>query len=293
MVLLDPTRLPEKSQEHVRRWLAHGGEPAAPRDAAAIVLMRPGPDGPELFFLHRHAAMEFAASVAVFPGGGVDARDAESARLGDRWAGPSAKEWGRSLGVDAATARGAVCAAIRETFEETGVLLAADAVGSLVRSTADVDWERDRHRVEGREISLTGLLDERDLVLRTDLLAPWSVWVTPVFEPRRYRTFFFVAELPAEQETRDVSSESEGVAWTSVRAALQGDHAMLPPQLCTCLELAGDRDPAAVLGRAAGRTIPWVQPEAEVDGTRVGLALPDRLVELATTVGRRLGRSGA
>jgi 8-oxo-dGTP pyrophosphatase MutT (NUDIX family) len=300
MVVVDPTRLPVRSQEHVRTWLATGGESntATPRDAAAIVLLRParGSGGPEIFFLHRHAAMAFAASVAVFPGGGVDPRDAEAARLGRRWVGLPAEDWAGRLGVEPATARGAVCAAIRETFEETGVLLAGHADeetgGFLVGSTAGEDWERDRQRVESREISLTELLEERDLVLRTDLLAPWSVWVTPVFEPRRYRTFFFVAELPGGQETRDISTESESVAWTSVHAALRGAHPMLPPQLCTCLELADDRDAPDVLRRAAGREIPWVLPEAVVDGDQIVLGLPDTFLDLARTVGQGLGPDG-
>ncbi|WP_214364841.1 NUDIX hydrolase [Pseudonocardia sp. H11422] len=290
--MLDPTRLPEKSQAHVRAWLDGGGTPATPRDAAAIVLLRRGPveitGGIEVFFLHRHAAMEFAASVAVFPGGGVDARDADAARLGERWAGPPPEAWAERLGVEPEAARGAVCAAIRETFEETGVLLAGDTAGSLVASTAGEDWERDRHRVESREISLTELIESRDLVLRTDLVAPWSVWVTPVFEPRRYRTFFFVAELPGGQETRDVSSESEAVAWTSVREALLGAHPLLPPQLCTCLEIADDATPTEVLRRAASRTAPWVLPEPVVDDDRVALGLPAELAALAERVARSL-----
>ena len=104
---------------------------------------------------------------------------------------------------------------------------------------------------------MTEFLDRRGLVLRTDLLGAWAGWLTPVFEPRRYRTWFFVAALPAGQLTRDVSSESSTVAWLP---ALRGRRAgrgaatslMLPPTYLTCLEIGQFADAGAVLAEAAG-----------------------------------------
>ena len=83
-------------------------------------------------------------------------------------------------------ARALVCAAVRETFEESGVLLAGDSADTVVADTTGDDWEADRAALEARELSFTDFLDRRGLVLRTDLLAVWARWITPVFEPRRY-----------------------------------------------------------------------------------------------------------
>src|SRR5262252_6222824 len=112
--------------------------------------------------------MAFAAGAYVFPGGSVDASDEDA---GIEWAGPDAAEWGRLLGAPAELARTLVCAAVRETFEECGVLLAGS-------------------------VSLARLLHRRGLVLRSDLLRPWARWITPVTEERRYDTRFFAAALP-------------------------------------------------------------------------------------------------
>ena len=79
--------------------------------------------------------------------------------------------------------------------------------------------EADRVALETRELSLTEFLARRGLVLRTDLLGAWSGWLTPIFEPKRYRTWFFVAELPEGQRTRDVSSESDHVVWLPTNSA--------------------------------------------------------------------------
>ena len=95
-----------------------------PHDASTVVLLRGGdgrPGGLEIYLLRRSAAMAFAAGHCVFPGGAVDSRDDEA---GIGWAGPSAQEWSDLLSTSAEHARGLVCAAVRETFEESGVLLA-------------------------------------------------------------------------------------------------------------------------------------------------------------------------
>ena len=148
--------------------------------------------------------MEFAGGMCVFPGGGVDPRDFDARRrLGRAVARPSGPT---RLGIDEAEARALVCAAVRETFEESGVLLAGDSADAVVADTTGDDWEADRVALESRELSMTDFLDRRGLVLRTDLLGAWAGWLTPVFEPKRYRTWFFVAALPEGQRTRDVST---------------------------------------------------------------------------------------
>ncbi|MGI8696573.1 MAG: NUDIX hydrolase, partial [Mycobacteriales bacterium] len=91
--------------------------PVPPRHAATVLLLRDGPGGIEVFLLRRVLAMAFAGGMTAFPGGAVDARDADTAVGG---AGPPAASWTRRLGADAGLAHALVCAAVRETFEEAG-----------------------------------------------------------------------------------------------------------------------------------------------------------------------------
>jgi 8-oxo-dGTP pyrophosphatase MutT (NUDIX family) len=222
--------------------------------------------------------MAFAGGMCVFPGGGVDPRDFDHEVA---WGGPSPEAWAERLGCDVDRARALVCAAVRETFEESGVLLAGATAEDVVADTSEDDWEADRVALESRELAMTDFLDRRGLVLRTDLLGPWAGWLTPVFEPRRYRTWFFVAVLPEGQRTRDVSSESDLVTWLPASAALSrvdaGEFAMLPPTYLTCREVAGHATPEGVLAEARRRTVEMFTPEVEdVDGVPM-LSLPPYL----------------
>jgi 8-oxo-dGTP pyrophosphatase MutT (NUDIX family) len=265
-----PLPLPDSLVETARAYADGSATPAEPRDAATVVLLRPERSGAEVYLLRRQASMAFAGGMCVFPGGGVDPRDFDHAVA---WAGPAPAEWAARLGTDERTARALVCAAVRETFEESGVLLAGprDEPGAVVADTSGDDWEADRVALEGRELSLTDFLDRRGLVLRSDLLGAWSGWLTPEFEPRRYRTWFFVAALPEGQLTRDVSSESSAVAWLPLPDALAradaGEVTMMPPTYLTCLDVARHGAPADVLAEAAGRKVTMFMPEVvTVDG---------------------------
>lgn len=260
--------LPPHLVEQARAYAEGTRTPAEPRNAATVVLLRPGAGAPEVYLLRRQTSMAFAGGMCVFPGGGVDPRDFDAA-VG--WAGPAPADWAARLGVDETMARALVCAAVRETFEESGVLLAGAAADAVVADTTSEDWEADRVSLESRSLSMTAFLAGRGLVLRSDLLGVWSGWLTPAFEPRRYRTWFFVAELPAGQRTRDVSSESDLVAWVGARDAVarvdDGEILMMPPTYATCLEVAGHAGPAEVLAAAADRVVEMFTPELiEVDG---------------------------
>jgi 8-oxo-dGTP pyrophosphatase MutT (NUDIX family) len=236
--------------------------------------------------MRRQVSMQFAAGMCVFPGGGVDPRDADGA-VG--WAGPAPAEWAARLGTDEDTARALVCAAVRETFEESGVLLAGTSPETVVEDTTGEDWEADRVALESRELSMTDFLFRRGLLLRTDLLGVWGGWLTPVFEPRRYRTWFFVALLPEGQRTRDVSSESSAVTWLPALTAPDrvdaGELLMLPPTYLTCLEVGQYADPAAVLDAAHGRTVEMFTPTIEPLGDGHTLSMPDELRPLLAARG--------
>ena len=262
--------LPDSLVATARAYADGSVTPAEPRDAATVVLLRPDPSGAAVYLLRRQASMAFAGGMCVFPGGGVDPRDFDHAVA---WAGPAPADWATRLGTDERTARALVCAAVRETFEESGVLLAGprDRPDAVVADTSGDDWEADRVALEARELSLTDFLDQRALVLRSDLLGAWSGWLTPEFEPRRYRTWFFVAALPEGQLTRDVSTESAAVAWLPVADALAradaGEVTMMPPTYLTCLDVARHGAPADVLAEAERRQVAMFMPEVvTVDG---------------------------
>jgi 8-oxo-dGTP pyrophosphatase MutT (NUDIX family) len=277
--------LPDALVAQARAYASGEAAPAEPRDAATVVLLRPGASGPDVYLLRRQTSMAFAGGMCVFPGGGVDPRDFDD-ELVDRglWAGPSPAEWATRLGCDEPKARALVCAAVRETFEESGVLLAGTGADSVVADTTGDDWEADRVALESREVSLTAFLEKRSLVLRTDLLGAWSGWLTPVFEPRRYRTWFFVARLPEGQVTRDVSSESSSVMWAGALDAVaqveQEQILMLPPTWLTCLEVGQYADPSAVLAAAAGRRVEMFMPEVVSDGDDFILSTPPHYTAL-------------
>jgi 8-oxo-dGTP pyrophosphatase MutT (NUDIX family) len=242
-------------------------EPAPPtRDASTIVVLRDGAAGLEAYLLRRVASMAFAPLMHVFPGGRVDPADS-AAHTG--WYGPAPEEWAGILSADAGLARGLVCAAVRETFEESGVLFA----GAGPDEFADVsgpDWEADRLALIERRESLSGLLTRRGLALRADLLRPWAHWITPEIEPRRYDTRFFVAGLPPSQSTRDVGGESDATMWLTPQQAIElherDELAMLPPTITTLRELAEYDRVEDVLAAAAARDIAPVLPRVVLSG---------------------------
>lgn len=246
------------------------------RDAATVVLLRDGDRGPEAYLLRRVGGMAFAARMTVFPGGAVDPRDADAA-VG--WVGPPAAEWTVPFDAGESLARALLCAAVRETFEESGVLLAGPSADAVC-DTDGPEWEADRVALERRDVSLAELLARRGLRLRADLLRPWAHWITPPGETaRRYDTRFFVAALPAGQSTRDVTSEAEVVEWVRPADALAqlrcGERPMMPPTIVTLEEIAGYASVADVLAAGAAKVVAPVQPElTEVDG-QPAVTLPD------------------
>ncbi|MGH8965674.1 MAG: NUDIX hydrolase, partial [Actinomycetes bacterium] len=162
---MDPTRaLPAHLVEHAKAYADGSRTPVEPRNASTVVLMRAGeskePGSLEVYLLRRHVDMAFAAGMCVFPGGGVDPRDFDSEIA---WVGPPPSAWAERFGADESVARALVCAAVRETFEESGVLFAGPTENTVVEDTTGDDWEEDRRRLEARELSFTDFLQQRGL----------------------------------------------------------------------------------------------------------------------------------
>ena len=237
--------------------------PMTPRPAATVMLLRDTTAGLKVFLLQRHSEMEFAPRATVFPGGGVDDRD-RNADIG--WAGPEPAWWAHRLGVSEDLALALVCAAVRETFEECGVLLAGpadrgdspargrcphplagDGAGIVTDATV---YHRARAELSSKAVSFSDFLQRERLVLRADLLRPWANWVTPpTGHTRRYDTYFFVAALPEGQHADGETSEAADAGWSTPAAAVEdfaaGRSFLLPPtwtQLDTFAQLGGTVD---------------------------------------------------
>jgi len=244
--------------------------PVVPKPAATVVLIRDAPAPPpgrtalQVFLQRRVAGMAFAGGMTVFPGGSVDPSDHVDV---PRWIGPDPTTWGERFGHPPALAAALVKAAVRETYEECGVLLAGDGPVNLPREV--------RTELVARRTTLTDLLGERPL--RADLLRAWSRWITPPSSPRRYDTAFLVARLPAAQEADAHTTEAVEARWWHPAEALERWHAgdlklMLPTQT-TLREIDEYPDCAAVLAGAEHRTIEPIHPELRLhDG--VDILLP-------------------
>jgi len=276
-------RIPEQMAESARAVIEGKIPPATPRDAATVMLLRPAAGQPaagtgtgygfEVYMLRRQPSMAFAPGAYVFPGGSVDQRDADEEVA---WAGPEPDHWGRVFDAPPELARALVCAAVRETFEESGVLLAGPSAGTVVDDTTGADWETDRQALLDRSLSLAELLVRRGLILRADLLRPWSRWITPAVERRRFDARFFAAALPAGQRTRDVGGEAAAVQWIAPAAALDagraGEIQLWLPTAMTLAELAEHADTGAAL--AAQREVRPLLPEVVVDRGTTWLKVP-------------------
>ena len=258
--------------------------PATPRDAATVMLLRPAGAGAgvEVLMLRRVAAMKFAPGAYVFPGGSVDPDD-YGAAVG--WHGPDPAEIGARLGASAEMARALVCAAVRETFEESGVLLAGAPDGGPLADPSGPSWEADRAALVAGAVTLAELLARRGLVLRADLLVPWARWITPEGEPRRFDARFFAAALPAGQVATGHAAESDRIAWlrpaTALAAARAGEMSMLPPTATTLNDFAlagaaaaGDAVDAILARRPA---IEPVMPRLVLEDGLAWLVIPDEV----------------
>jgi 8-oxo-dGTP pyrophosphatase MutT (NUDIX family) len=292
-----------EDQAEMLAWLdGRRPEPVTARPAATVLLLREaadavdGRDRVEVFMLRRRASMAFAARMHAFPGGGVDPRDSEP---DVPWVGPTPRDWGALLGCPAELAEALVCAAVRELFEECGVLLAGADDETVVGDVSGADWEVDRLALLDRSLAMSQLLVRRGLRLRSDLLRPWAHWTTPVFEPRRYDTWFFVAALPTGQLARDVGGEADHTRWIGVDELILGERQgrlpMFPPTQATVADVvatlrSSPGEPVGVgavmaVDRTVRRVMPWLARDAagqavmlvDLDGRGAGRPGPEAL----------------
>jgi 8-oxo-dGTP pyrophosphatase MutT (NUDIX family) len=250
--------------------VASGAEPPVQvHQAATLVLLRDSPRGVEAYLQQRHSTLAFAGGMHAFPGGRVDPADADVPAA--CWAPPGPAVWAERFGVDAGTAAAHGAAAVREVFEEAGVLLASGGADSTSPQ------ETDRAAVAAGDLPLGRLLAQHRLQVHAADLVGWSRWLTPRFERRRFDTWFFVAALPGGQQPRVATGESHEGRWLpaadAVEQAAAGQLAMLPPTWWTLRELAraADVDDALAHPPAMTRyTAGWARQDGDVV-----LVLPD------------------
>lgn len=246
-------------------------DPAVARPASTILLLRDGVSAIEVFMMVRHYQIEFASGALVFPGGSVDPGDQDIAGRPELY--------DNRAGLDAATLQFRI-AAIRETFEESGILLTRPrGVSDLVTATRATEIS-DAHRAtlcEGK-MSFAQVLTESGQVLALDLLAHYAHWITPVGLPKRFDTHFFLAKAPPEQVGAHDGRESTDSIWVSPREALEGGESgrfILPfPTTRNLIKLGKQSDVAVALEDARRSPVVTVMPVVTKDGDRRRLRIP-------------------
>lgn len=246
------------------------GEAPAPRDAATVLVVRDSPAGPEVFFVKRAAAVRFMGGAYVFPGGRLDPDDADPAVACDLDADACARRMGEA---DPAKARALHVAAIRECLEESGLLLSAAPV-----APAAVDALR-AALVPREHPPIASLLSAHGVTLACEALVPWSRWVTPRQETRRFDARFFVALAPPDvSRARHDGSETVDSGWltpaSAIAKARAGEIVLAPPTWRTLAEIAGAPDVATLLTTPHAPSDPW-EPSVITLGDTFAVLLPD------------------
>jgi 8-oxo-dGTP pyrophosphatase MutT (NUDIX family) len=242
--------------------------PPPARPAATVVLLRDAPGGLEVFLMRRHGESDVLGGAYVFPGGKLDADDARLDMAAHLDQAPDALH--QALGepeLDATTAASLYVAALREAFEESGILFAEDAA-----TASAVDADAAAARLRGGQ-SFAALLAAMGLRLRTRDVAPWSRWVTPnvpTMMNKRFDTRFFVAAVPSDQTARHDDFETTHSVWLPPRTALEqyrdGLITMAAPQIMSLAHLARHQRVDSVLGAARARRPPVIQPASFTQG---------------------------
>ena len=264
------------------------------RLASTVMLVRPTPSDFEVFMVRRSGESHFVPNAYVFPGGTVDEADM------------SERTFARSVGIDAPSlqaqfraeqspgfpapigspasreAAGLLIAAVRELFEEAGVLLACDEAGTAVSQRV---FERDpkafaraRARVAAKRVTLAEFLERSDLYANTAALALFSHWITPPVMPRRYNAHFFVALASADQAAAADRWETHDGLWVAPQRALElhqdGSLAMVYPTIKHLERLVQFDSAEAVMHFARTKTIYSIMPGATED---LAFSLPSEL----------------
>lgn len=271
--------LPEGFAEDVERVPE---SPTEPRPAATVVLIREGKSVPEVLLLRRTRTVGFVPGAFVFPGGTVD-RDDASAELVERLDGISPGEAARRLGLPEGADPPAVAyylAAVREAFEETGILVGRTEGGSPPPGAGEMEEVLDLREALLEDDSLfPEVLDRMGCRIDGNALAYVAHWITPVQEPRRYDTRFFAAVVPRGRQAVLDEREMVEAVWVTPADALErngrGELPMVFPTIKTLESLHSFHEPAEILEHFREREIPTILPRLVRTPTGVGIEMPE------------------
>ena len=245
-------------------------EGAAPRPATTVLLLRPSQPGDaasplEVFMVVRHHQIDSFSGALVFPGGKLEEADGAPA-LRARCGGADK--------IDDAELKFRV-AGVREAFEECGVLLARKRGQRALIGAADLKGieERWRSKLAKDEASIVDMVEAEDLEIATELMTPYAHWITPTFVPKRFDTWFFLAEAPEDQVALHDGSESTDSVWIGAQEAIDeataGKRTLVHATLKNLELLAEGKTVAGAIAAASARKIVTVQPWVEErDGKR-------------------------
>ena len=230
---------------------------ATPKPAATILLLRPGKSKLEVFMVVRHQQIDFASGALVFPGGKADPQDFAEALI------PHLQ--GAEDGPDM---RAAQVSAIREAFEECGILLARESGSSnIISGERLAELQIHREPMNKGEISLLDFLVEEGLTLACDELTHFAHWITPPMMPKRFDTHFYLAIPPADHIAVHDGYESVDSVWIdpadAIDGAANGKYTIIFPTLRNIEKLATWSTPEAAIAAARETTtvpvLPWTE----------------------------------
>ena len=232
---------------------------ANPVAAATIMLLRDGPTGLEVFMVVRHHQIDFASGALVFPGGKADPQDSD----------PRVLQRLRAYAEPTQEQSMLRAAAIREAFEESGILLARHRDGAAPAANADL--ERWRGGLNDHSLKMGDILEQADLQLACDDLARFSHWITPEFMPKRFDTHFYLARVPADQIAGHDGHENVDSVWISPQQVIEDAAAkrrtVIFPTLSNVVRLAESRSVDEAFAKAQASTIvpirPWLEKRPE------------------------------
>jgi len=254
-----PPRVPESSKP-----LPPGAKSPPAIPAATVVLVRDGAAGMEVFMVVRHHEIDFASGALVFPGGKLDKGDFDPALRPLAEGGEGLDDMGFALRVGA----------IREAFEECGVLFARDASGRMVDAARFAALAPYRAALVDGKLDMLGFLTQEKLTLAMDGMAHFAHWITPDGMPKRFDTHFFLAAVPPGHDAVHDGSESVDSVWIpplqAVAEAEAGQRTMVFPTRLNLKKLGCNRTVAEAMATARAARVVTVLPKVQ--------RLPDRRV---------------
>ncbi|HKT37137.1 MAG TPA: hypothetical protein VJR48_02130, partial [Ktedonobacterales bacterium] len=234
----------------------------------------------EVFMVRRHIQSDFAPDVYVFPGGSVTSDDQQTERTPGLCAVLTAARDGKGEGEGEALGSGFRVAALRECFEEAGVLLARRGPDLLAIGAGDVDRiTRYRDAFQQHQITMIALAQQEALTFATDTLTLWAHWITPEAMPKRFDTRFYLAEMPASQEAAyDHLETTDGIWITPEEASAgfeRGEFPLVFAQIHQLRELHGLRSFDDARARFAGRQPRTIMPRVVERNGKPVILMPD------------------